>query len=872
MISLLLNLRITIVVQQQFSTKTLYLLALLGVSFSCSPYKKNLPSKVFHNTTSHYNAYFIAEAKISEVENQIADAYQWNYNKILPIFPQFDTTSAKAYTSLTEDCIEKASIAIQRHPNSDWVQKSYILVGMARFYDVDFTDAIETFKYVNTHSEEKNERHQALVALMRTFIENNELKNAEAVSDYLKREKLNKENLKNLYLTRGYLYQKREDYDNMVANLVMAEPLLTRGNESARIYFLIGQVYQQIGFEAEAYNNYNTCLKKHPPYELEFYAKLNMAQVTELSNSSDLKKARKYFKNLLTDEKNKEYRDKIYYEMGSFELKQGNVKEAITFYENSVESSVGNERQKAYAYWRLSEIYYDNLKNFKLSKNYYDSTASSMPKDEIAYESIVDRQQILTEFVENLTIVETNDSLLHLASLDTATLNKVLDDLIQSQLAEKKAKEKRQIEKAARDLNTLQTNQAELIGAKKEGATWYFYNPSAVGQGNSEFLRKWGNRTLEDNWRRSSKGVVANANIPKSTPNPTGKKNDKEDNSTEELDPIAKRQAYIQTIPYSPESKIQLLAEVETALYNLGNIYYFKLDEKKASAETFEILLKRFNETEFAPEVRYQLYLSYKKLGLTSESNIHKNILLEKFPDTIYAKLILNPNYREESQAISSQLKKIYEKCYKQFQNGQYIPALTTLNETIKQYPDNEFTDNLDLLRILIIGKTNDLYKYQFELDNFVKSYSESELKPYAETLIKVSQEFQANQRNSGKANFIKDFDQKHYFILLYKPEKSISETLPSKFEIYIKKEHPELDLNVGNLILNTEYSMILISMLQTQASSLDFFTKFETDNFTLEDYPNTKFHSFVITMDNFNIFYQTKDFEAYKRFFRSNY
>lgn len=871
MISLLLQLRKTRVILKQYFTITLYVVVLTGLILSCSPYKKNLPSKVFHNTTSHYNAYFIAEAKIAEVENQIADAYQWNYNKILPIFPQFDTISAKAYTSLTEDCIEKASIAIQRHPNSDWVQKSYILVGKARFYDVDFTDAIETFKYVNTHSEEKNERHQALVALMRTFIENNELKNAEAVSDYLKREKLSKENLKNLYLTRGYLYQKREDYDNMVANLVMAEPLLAHGNESARIYFLIGQVYQQIGFEAEAYNNYNTCLKKHPPYELEFYAKLNMAQVTELSNSSDLKKARKYFKNLLTDEKNKEYRDKIYYEMGSFELKQGNVDEAISYYKNSIESSQGNERQKAYAYWRLSEIYYDNLKNFKLSKNYYDSTVNTMPKDEIAYEDIVERQQILTEFVENLTIVETNDSLLYLASLDTATLNRTLDELIENQLVEKKAKEKRQKEKAARDLNSLQINQAELIGVKKEGATWYFYNPSAIGQGSSEFLRRWGNRTLEDNWRRSSKGVVANTTITQNTPNTNTKKNN-DVAVEEELDPIAKREAYIQTIPYDIASQTQLLAEVETALYNLGNIYYFKLEEKKSSAETFEILLSRFRQTDYAPEVRYQLYLSYQKLGLTNESNIHKDILLEKFPDTIYAKLILNPNYREESQAVSSQLKKIYEKCYKQFQNGQYIPALATLKETIKQYPDNEFTDNLDLLRILIIGKTNDLYKYQFELDNFVKSYSESELKPYAENLIKVSQDFQANQRNSGKTNFIKDFDQKHYFILLYKPEKSISETLPSKFENYLKKNHPELELTVGNLILNAEYSMILISMLEDQKTSMDFFTKFETDNFTLEDYPNTKFYSFVITMDNFNIFYQTKDFEEYRRFFRTNY
>ena len=58
---------------------------------------------------------------------------------------------------------------------------------------------------------------------MRTFIEAGELNNAEAVSDFLKREKLNKSNLKDLYLNRGYLYQRREDFSNMVSNLITRE-------------------------------------------------------------------------------------------------------------------------------------------------------------------------------------------------------------------------------------------------------------------------------------------------------------------------------------------------------------------------------------------------------------------------------------------------------------------------------------------------------------------------------------------------------------------------------------------------------------------------------------------------------------------------
>ena len=80
-----------------------------------------------------------------------------------------------------------------------------------------------------------------------------------------------------------------------------------------------------------------------------------------------------------------EYKDKIYYEMAYFELKQGNLDGAIGYFKKSAASSVNNKRQKAYAYLNLGRIYYDSIKNFELAQAYYDSTVSVMPTDEEDY-------------------------------------------------------------------------------------------------------------------------------------------------------------------------------------------------------------------------------------------------------------------------------------------------------------------------------------------------------------------------------------------------------------------------------------------------------------------------------------------------------
>jgi len=831
-------------------------------------------SNSFHNTTAHYNAYFIAKERIKEIEETIETGYQWNYNDVLPIFPQFDSTVSKSLETQIEDCIKKASIAIQRHPESNWEDDSYNLVGLARFYSLEFVDAIETFKYVNVKSENDEARHQALIALIRTFVEYREINNAIAVSDYLKKEKLNKKNLKDLYLNRAYLHQRREDYNSMVQNLTQAEDLSTSQNERARVSFIIGQVYQQLGFESEAYDYYKNTLRNNPSYELSFYTKLNMAQVTQLTKNSDLKKVRKYFKKLLNDAKNEDFRDKIYFEMAKFEVRNGNLNQGIEYYNQSIRASKTNKRQKAYSYLSLGKIYYDSLANYQLAKSYYDSTLQVMPKDEEEYAEIEKRQKILENFVKQWTIIHDNDSLLNLASLSTDSLNKYLDNYIaiESEKEQKrKAKEKKR--KRNEELNFANNNFSndtfEQIGSSNfSGSVWYFYNTTAVSRGQSDFKRIWGNRVLEDNWRRSNKALGDNNVLSSSTQLNVAPENEK--NLTEEGESKIDKNALIATIPASDEAKQELLSEVEEAHYHLGNIYNFDLEEKHNAAGTFETMLTRFPETAYKLEVMYLLYLIYKELDNTTRSNYYKNQLLSNHPESIYAKIIINPKYREESQASSEQLKKIYATAYYNYKAGNYKRSLQQINDGLRQHTENDFVDNMQLLKILVVGKSESVYKYQYELNNFIKTYSESELVPYVDSLVTASENYQINLVNSTKAKFNTNLEGTHFFVFIYEKSNEMSEQLPDVFDGITQSHNP--DLKIGNLILDDKYSMILVSDFENK----DMATAFE--KVIVAAKPSepidalVKYYQFIITKSNFNIFYETKELDSYRKFYRKSY
>tara|TARA_Y100001972_G_scaffold128095_2_gene187396 strand:+ start:12532 stop:15045 length:2514 start_codon:yes stop_codon:yes gene_type:complete len=833
--------------------------------FACANLDNPL-STGYNDLTAHFNSYFIAKERMKEIETAIHDRYEWNYNKVLPIYPQFDTTDAKALETEIKDCIEKASISIQRHPDSKWEDDAYVLVGKARYYSVEFPDAIETFKYVNKHSKDKHERHKALIQLLKTFVEYGEFNNAIAVSDYLSKEKLNNKNLQDLYLCRAYLYQKRNDKNLMVQNLVKAEELMTSYSETARVEFIIGQVYQELGFDAEAYHYYERSLKNNPDYELSFYTKLNMAQVTELTSSGDIRKVRKYFRKLLKDTKNTEYKDKIYYEMANFELKQGNLNEAIDLYKMSIQNSVQNQRQKGYAYLKLGQIYYDSLKQFELAQAYYDSTVSVMPKDEEGFEKIRQRQEILDDFVVQVLTIRENDSLLVLSNLPKDSVLALATSIVEEKAKQQEEDRKKEAKRQSRVRTAFDQENVGLIQpGVTQGAKWYFYNPTTLGRGASEFKRIWGSRPLEDDWRRSNKttGPIAS-----NTPNKVGtlQKVQEEDEERSSDGEVA---SMVSKVPFEDAQKEVLRNQIEEALYKLGFIYNFKLEEKENAITTFEQLNLRFPKSTYRPEILYQLYLLYKTFD-SDKSTERANQLKAEYPETIYARLVDNPNYTEESHALTEELKIIYNDAYRMYANGLVKEAQKKLDSALILHPDNDFSDNLKLLQIMCTGILDGQYRYQYELNNFMKDYSESELKPYAQQLAKHSEDYQIKLFSSSKAKFSDNLNQKHYSLIVYANKSSLAESIPSEIDKFIKDN--SFALKTGNLILDEKNAMVMVNEFPGKGSASKFVQKMNAELTLSETYKGETFYYLAISEDNFDVFYQTKDLDAYLNFFEKNY
>ena len=774
----------------------LALLPLVLLSGGCAS-DKGLISHSFNNIAARDNAYFIAREKLRAIEATLYKERVNDYNTVLPLYPTLDSTSVRAGHTDLNDIIKKASMPIQHRPGSDWTDDAYLVVAWARFYKMEFDDAALTFKYVNTTSKDANARHEALIGLMRTFVVTKQYDNAKAVSDLLDKEVGRPQDARELFLARADYYLKTDDHAQAIAQLERSVPLVPQKNERSRTRFVLAQLYQETGENKKAYAQLNEILKRNPPYELDFQSKLMLGQVSDL-NTQDQVRLDKYFAALLKDSKNKEYRDKIYYEMARVAYRKQQYPAALALLNKSVRTPSRNTSQKSYTYLLAGRMYYENLHKYRLAAAYYDSTVQNLNKEAPTYAAIRERSEILTEFAKQYTMVETQDSLQALARLTPGILDAKLNEYAAAEIqAQKKEAERlaaQQRERARADelasrgsggsSSSLASSPSALAPGQRDildpsavaaagggAGAWYFDNPAALGTARADFQRRWGNRPLQDNWRTNSQsspgsgaGTSPAAPALAAGQNPVGAAGTAGGASSLSNDPAAAAASpeaaqsalvakYRQSIPDTPEKLQASNVQTEEAMYALGTIYKEQLKEVPKGYDTYSAQVARFPRGANAPDAYYLLYLHSKGVPDPTKAAEYAAALQREFPNSIYAKLIRDPQYREHEMALHNAVAARVDSAFTFYKNQEFRKARAVLARTQTKYPSSDLSDQVAYLNTLLTVRTQPPPKARLAVEAFYKKYPDSPLVPQALELAGTYKKYEANQITGALAS-----------------------------------------------------------------------------------------------------------------------
>ena len=918
-----------------FHSKTLGIstgiVLLLCLAFSsCSTQKATWGNIQFHNITTHYNIWWNGNESLKKGVAMMNDRCKDDYTRILPVYkmgtkeecaslnPQFDRAIEKSVKG-----IKKHSIFVNGQEHVPYIPKCYLMTAYATFYKHDFVTAASTCQMLASQYAGTAIGDEAAILQARCSTMDQRYQDAEGALDEMVvaagKDNFASSQKLNLYLAMAECTLPQEKYKKGVNFLKMALDEHPSQEQKARIYFILGQIYQSQDKRPTASKYYEKVLKCNPSYEMEFNARLNMASCADLQHT-DREKLERLLDRMLKDKKNEEFLDQIHYAKGEMYMGMRDVKKACAEFKVSSAVSKNNPAQKARSALRLAGILFDKYQDYDQAQIYYDTAISIIKPDYPHYSEIKSRHTLLSSLVSYTRVIDRNDSLIAVAQMPQdkrlAIINSKIEEL---KKAEEAAKEKELLEQLANDgkaqLNTLQGD-------------WYFYNSNTVQKGKESFRQKWGMRSLEDYWFLSNKGLLGmnmlaqqddreqsdtldgdNTNLDdkkdgskdSSSMAPAGNPNDPHDVAY-----------YLKDLPKSQEEIDSMMSEISVSLLNAGYIFYDGIHNLPKALECYIRMTSDFTTNPEIVQAFFMLYKIYDRQGNTPSSNYYRDMVLMGFPDSDFSNLILDEDYYKEIMRRSQLVNEDYDNVYNLYRRHRYDEVLASVENAKLLYEGNpslgrfRYWEGLSHARM--DNKSSAISTFEEIIEQYAKDdtlvalaqeqleYLQGENGRYIansggdEEIVDSVSNGVASKEKARQVNRLRpsstNIDElppeaqlfryrenmPHYVIILVKEKKIRATQLQAKMGTFILTYYSNSGYKVAPLMFTDSTQMVTVNTFADAREAMDFVNHLLTDDGPLIQYSPDDYQVYAISKQNYTTLYNRKKVDAYKLFYDKYY
>ncbi len=753
-------------------------IAVLLATTACSTQKNTWASRNYHAMTTRYNIYYNGNNSYIDGLNAIDKAAEDDYSSILPLYSVSHHEAAQAATSEMDRTIEKCRKCIKLHsikvkPKPDpkrrgdpkykafMAQEEYnrhmddawLLLGKAEFHKGDFLGAVGTFNYIIRHySYDKDMVAQCQLWVVRAYGEMGWLYEAEELMAKINPDDISRKNRWLYSATFADLKLKNKQYTDAVPLLKKALPD-ERREQQLRYYFILGQIYAAENDKQAAVDMLKKVIRKSPPAEMDFNARLMRTKL-----SGDIKALDKMAK----QPKNKNRLDYIYGAAGDILLEKQDTTGALMYYDLAIEKSVTGGAQKATILIQAADLYYTK-KNYQKAAPYYSEAAGIISIEHDDYQRVRRLSETLDELVLQENIVTLQDSLQRLSKLSEEEQLKIVEKLIADLEQAEKEEAERQLLAEREAMNNEQTSvdTRNMLGGGGAKANWYFYNAQLLKSGKQDFNRRWGNRKLEDNWRRQIKTLSSNFTSEESNENYV--ENDSVEGETRETssnnlvtdnkDP----QYYLQQIPKTDEDIAVSNAQIADALYQMVGIYRDKLEDELNAQQTEEEFARRFPNDQRGAELLFVRYLQHMRKQDKLNAEAVRKQILQDFSDSEPARILSQPDYFERISRMQAEQDSLYEATYASYLQGDYAQVKFNKRYAEENLSSSKLMPRFLFLNAIAIARTEGQEPFIAALQEMVERYPESENGAMAKDMLAMMNQGMESQTGDIGASSLLD-------------------------------------------------------------------------------------------------------------------
>lgn len=885
------------------------------VLLSCSTQKNTLMTRGFHNLTAHYNVYFNGNEAMEEGLQEIQEEFEEDYTRILPIFKESLPGTESMVSSNMNRSIDKATKLIRQHsitapPESNrkqrnarkrkpvkpeynhWVDDAFIMMGRAYLYKKEYLMAATTFTQMIRKYKNQPEKYRAYLWLIRTYNEAGRYTEAQEMIDTMEGDDKFPDDLEGeLAIVSADLHLKQDNYEEAVQYLNIGIQNIRGNQRKARYNYILGQLYQKLGNNEKALEAYRHSIRRRPDYEMMFNARINSASV--LSGDADVAGLRKELLKMSKKKRNEPFLDQIYYALGNIMYNDGRIDDAMEMYRKSAALALENDYQRAQSCLTLANIYFDR-KEYVPAGQYYDSAMVVIDENYPDYEEINEQYQSLNLLVTNLLTIETEDSLQNLASLSDAELEARINEWIEAEEARIAAEE----EAIASGNYGSTYNRYGSRRMGNRGGGWYFYNPSTVSRGKQEFQRLWGDRPNEDNWRRSDKSTSMLAEM--------GEEGEVADSLTEltveepRIDDPTTREYYMQDIPTTDSLMTISNNRIRDALFTAGNVFKNDFNDYERAISSFRNLNKRFPGNMYQLPAYFNLWDLYKTLENADSAAYYKNLIIDNYPESNYAKYLVNPNFFVEEQARKDSLNQLYQMAFTSYARRNFNQAVQYSNQVMQMGPDADMKSKARFIKVVSGTREYENNQFADSLEAYINQYPDAEPAPLAKQILELVKEEKlenydelveagylndviknleilAQEQQDADSTMIQKWNTEeellHYFVIAF-PNNGNIDVNRLKFDIanYNIDHYTTLDFDIETETLNSETKLIVVRNFFDKESSLIYFLSIIRQPEVFKTLAGYEFINFVISNENFREMLNDRSYNDYLKYFVKNY
>ncbi|MFV0391387.1 MAG: hypothetical protein ACK5KP_05825 [Paludibacteraceae bacterium] len=718
-------------------------------------------SRRYRAMLTKYNIAYNGNVSYKEGMESINKANKDDYSDVIHLFQISNHNNTQSASGNMDRVIEKSRKAIKLHsikkkPERDYrkmndpayrafynqnefnpeLKKAWLQLGRAEFYKGDFLGSVGTFSYITRHYASTPEVVQeAQIWIARAYSELDWLYEAENVLKKIKPEQVFPINTGLYASTCADLLIKQDEVSPAIPYLKTAIEHEKNKKQRTRFNFVMAQLLERTDDKQGANEYYSRVISSIPSYEMDFNARINRAQMLG-KNASSIENE---LKRMARNRNNKDYLDQIYTALGNVFMHEKDSIKAIDYYNLAIKESTRNGVEKGVPLVTMGDLYYTKREYVK-AHPYYDEASKIYTNEYDDYTRISHRAEILADLVKEYEVVHLQDSLQALATMSEKdrlmAINRIIEQLKEEEKAEEESK---LIAQNPTEDNFQMPMQPIGAGA----GDWYFYNPMTVSNGKTEFRRRWGNRKLEDNWRRGNKStsLFAENEITNGFAN---------DSTTQNGDSISNPNApafkqttdkysvdyYLSQIPFTAEQKQKSDEQIATGLYNMAFVYKDKIEDYPLAYKTFKEFQRRFGTDDRILETLYQRFLLASKENNPTMAATFRDEILTNYADSKYAEMLTDPDFIRNQQHMFEEQDRIYDLTYSAFTRSDYKVVFANTEEIRRKYPLATLLPQFEFLNTLSIGKTEGAEKFEQSLNTLVENYPDNNISALSKDIL----------------------------------------------------------------------------------------------------------------------------------------